>query len=259
MNQETIQTAIRSTYENAQRFLKDSKILQKKGSYGHATSLAILGYEEAMKAFQLAKFHPFLKEFYSKDDLELLKQRLSTSHFWKQNYALEFRIALEAILNSDIITDLERLELGFPSRKDLQMGTEFAISEKLLDMKNDGFYVDAFREPFWSPSDTSKTTVKFAQKILETQLESIEAVVEFFTKLDKLPEQSRQELRQDLDDFIAILTQAKKDGVRNLAVIEERLSKFGIFARIFPILAKARITDERFKLVKKDKKKQEES
>jgi len=254
MDQESIQAAIRSTYENAHRFLKDSKLLQKNGSYGHATSLAILGYEEAMKAFQLAKFHPFLEKFYSINDLELLEQRLSTSHFWKQNYALEFRVALEAILDPNIVSDLDRLAMGFPSKEDLQVGTEFAISDKLLDMKNDGFYVDAFRNPFWSPSYTPKTRVKLAQKILETQLESIAAVVELFSELNKLPEQSLQRLKRDLSEYLSVLNQAKKDGVTDLAVIEERLFKFGIFGKFFSLLSEVRITDERFKLVKNDKK-----
>ncbi len=156
-----IQKAIQSTFENAERFLKDSEILQENGSIGHATSLAILGYEEAQKAFELTKFHPLFSEFYTVEYLEELKAQLK-DHIWKHIHAKQLGVSLEAIIASGGFSDSLLGELGFPSEMELQEATEFASSKNLDKMKNDGLYVDAFKDPFWTPSATTTASVEFA-------------------------------------------------------------------------------------------------
>ena len=58
IDKKVIEIAMKETLKNAEEFLQDSRILQKKGSIGHATSLAILGFEEAHKAYLVSLFHP---------------------------------------------------------------------------------------------------------------------------------------------------------------------------------------------------------
>ncbi len=252
MNQKDIQEAIQRTYTNAQRLLKDSETLEKKGSFASAVSLAILGYEEAMKAYQLTKYHPIFDGFFAKADLILLQKQL-TSHFWKQTFALELRISLEAII--DALSEKERKEIGMPSRKELQEGTTFAITEKLEQMKNDGFYVDAFRSPMWFPSAMNKTSVKFAQQLLRTQLDSVKEVVRILSQVDKIPEQERESAKSELKEIAHSLRQVQKDEVNDLEDLDRRMEKYGVVGKIISSLARAYISDERFELFEKERRK----
>jgi len=251
MTQKDIQESVRGAYENAKRFLKDSKTLQEKGSLGHATSLAILGYEEAMKAYQLTKFHPFLSPFYSQDDLDLLKKRLFKSHNWKQHSALEYRISMEPILET--IPEKERIELGLPSKSELQKGTEFAFSEKLDKMKNDGFYVDAFRIPSpWFPSDTNLTSVEFAQNLLKTQLKSVEIAVKGISQFDKFEPELLESKKDEVIEVVTMLEKAQAEDVTELEVLAKRMSKHGFAGKLIASLIRARISDDRFKITSKE-------
>jgi AbiV family abortive infection protein len=255
MNQETLQKAIKSTYENAQRFLRDSEILHKKGSLGHAASLAILGYEEAMKAFELTKFHPVFEGIYPEAELLSLKEQLR-SHQWKQNSAIGLRVGVEALIHSDAISEIERVEMGFPSVEELQQGTDFALSEKLDSLKNDGLYVDAFRNPFWSPFTTTEVTVKFTQLLLKTQLKTVGKVVEQLTSIDGLSNQVLAPIKIELKEVVALLEQAQKEGVKELDELENRLSKHnGIIGKFALSLAKAYVGDSRFKTINKERRK----
>ena len=256
MEWDNIQKAIQSTYENAQRFLDDSKALQERGSIGHATSLAILGYEEAMKSYELTKFHPFFDEFYSKKERDYLRGVLRF-HPSKQTSALLFRIGLEAMLSSETFTEEERKELGLPSKKELVEGTDFAFVEKLNDMKNNGFYVDAFQNPFWSPSAMNENSVVFTQKLLETQLESVGKVVKIVSQLDEFPKSTLERAKEEFNQLFSTLQQLTDDGVKETDQIDRRLSDFGVVGKIISALAKVSDNDKRLKAIKNehDKKK----
>ncbi len=248
MNKEKIQTAIQSTFENAQRFLEDSKALQERGSFGHATSLAILGYEEAMKSFELTKFHPFYDAFYSEEDRKILEEQLF-SHAWKQNSALKLRVALESILDSGIISEEDRIEVGFPSKTELVEGTEFAFSEKLNDMKNDGFYVDASRNPFWFPQRMNETFVKFAQQLLSSQLDTVRKVVEILSQLNEFPDEVVKQVKEGIVKLVSTLKLAEEEGVKELDELERRLAEHGIEGKIVSSLARSFFNDEKFRKI----------
>jgi len=244
--------AMKVTIGNAKRFLKDSKILQKNGSVGHATSLAILGYEEAHKAYLLAHFLPIFDGLTSEEYRRDLKSQIR-DHQWKQLYAKEFRIGLEGLLVSGIMSEEERIDLGIPTLSELKAGTDFAFTKRLNQLKNDGFYSGSFRIPVWNPSDMKESVLKIIQSLLESQIRSVEYIVKILSILHLLPKAMIGSVKAQLKELIDTLGNAQTEGVTNLAEITKKLSKHGVAGKHLAGLVKHSAEDERLKEIDKEK------
>lgn len=184
-SQKNIQKAMRLTLDNARRFFEDSKILGQEGSVGHATSLAILGFEEAHKAYLLSQFLSLFDGIYTEQYREELEKKLC-DHAWKQSYAKEFRVGLEVLLES--MGEDEREELGLTTYEELKKVTEIAFLENPNEIKNAGFYSDPFTDPVWTPRNMKKKTWKAVLKLLRTHINSVEQTVHWLSWLSAFPE-----------------------------------------------------------------------
>lgn len=60
---ETVIQAMKESLANARQFLDDSLTLAGMGSAGHAASLAVLGFEEAHKAYLLITLLPVFDDY----------------------------------------------------------------------------------------------------------------------------------------------------------------------------------------------------
>ena len=100
-----------ATLKSAEQYLKDAKLLAKHGSYGHAYSLAVLGFEEWSKS--MLALNLFLG-FTEKDD-ELVSE-FKTNHISKQQMGLLWLFGLveEAWLGAPQTRDeVEQLKMSF--------------------------------------------------------------------------------------------------------------------------------------------------
>lgn len=96
--------------ENAQRFLDDSIILVKKGSYGHASSLAVLGQEECVKS---VRYLIALLESEEVDDGDPFHR----DHRVKHMFALVFRYAFSSPVLRYLEESLEEYFKDIPKVK----------------------------------------------------------------------------------------------------------------------------------------------
>ena len=253
IDKKMIEIAMKETLKNAEEFLQDSRILQKKGSIGHATSLAILGFEEAHKAYLISLFHPIFDGLVSEDYRKELKSQL-TKHQWKQLGAKEFRTGLELLMKSGELSDDVRDRLGIPSLSEMESDTDYAFSMRLDKMKNDGFYTDPFRKPFWCPSGIRDETLKSVQSLTETQIKSIKRTLVGITRLTLIPD-TIQSTRDELSKSLLILKESQKDGINNIEELVDKLSKSNDAGKIIASVLKSNIANERVKLIEKERKK----
>ncbi|MHA2143242.1 MAG: AbiV family abortive infection protein [Candidatus Thorarchaeota archaeon] len=244
-NQKNIQKAMRITLDNARRFFEDSKILGQEGSMGHATSLAILGFEEAHKAYLLSQFLSIFDEIYTEQYREELEQKLC-DHEWKQSYAKEFRVGLEVLLES--MSEVERNELGLTTHEELRKGTEIAFLENPNDLKNAGFYSDPFTSPVWNPSDMKKKTWNAMLKLLRTHINSVEQTVHWLSWLSALPRQFRKYVRERMVEIWANLLD-----VKGLDELQKQLTEYEEAGDYLFKLVKAALTDERINEIRQDR------
>lgn len=254
IDKKVIEIAMKETLKNAEEFLQDSRILQKKGSIGHATSLAILGFEEAHKAYLISLFHPIFDGLVSEDYRKELKSQF-TKHQWKQLGAKEFRTGLELLLKSGELSDDVRDRLGIPSLSEMESDTDYAFSMRLNKMKNDGFYTDPFRKPFWCPSGIRDETLKSVQSLTETQIKSIKRTLVGITRANLIPDAIIQSIRDELSKPLLILKESQKDEIINMEELEDKLSKSSDAGKIITSVLKSYIANERFKLIEKEQKK----
>jgi len=242
------------TLENARRFFLDSKILQKKESIGHATSLAILGFEEAHKAYLLSLFHPLLDGLVSEEYRSDLRGQLR-DHTWKQIHAKSFRTCLEALLDSGAISEEERIKVGFPTLVDLKESTDFAFSERLNKMKNDGFYSELRGGTIWTPSKMSEVALIAVQKLLETQIKSVEKMIKRFSETDGISRDEIESTRTNIKELLSTLRDAEASGISNIEEFEKLVAKHGELGDFVSVIARAFVSDERFKVIQQEKKK----
>ena len=248
-----IERSVRITMRNARRFLEDSKILGENGSVGHATSLAILGYEEAHKAYILTLLHPVYDGLEGEEYRRTLASQLR-DHSWKQIYAKEFRLGLEMLLESGAMSEEDRILIGIPSLPELKAGTDLAFSERLDKMKNDGFYSDPFVDPVWDPSDMERKTLETIQKLLETHIKSTERVVKMLPLLKLVPGSTVEEARSKMKQVLATIAQAQTEGTTTVGELAEKLTSQGDIGRMIGAIVKTAPGDERLEKVKQELK-----
>jgi AbiV family abortive infection protein len=249
-----VERAMKLALENSEDFVRDSKKLQEIGSLGHATSLAILGFEEAHKAYLISSFHPLFDGLIREEYRNGLRENLR-NHSWKQLYAKEFRTAFECMLaENDLFAD-EKEILELPSLSEMKIGTEFAFSKQLDKMKNDGFYTDPFKEPIWYPSATGAEVLEKAQNLLMTQIKSVKRFIEKFTSLDLIPESVVKSAKDEVFGILSIVSDFEKEGIPNLKIIEEKLSAFGEAGKLIMAIIKSYYGSEQMKHIQNEKKK----
>jgi AbiV family abortive infection protein len=248
-----IERAMKATLDNAEEFLRDSERLQKHGSIGHATSLAILGFEEAHKAYLISLFHSLFDGIVSEDYRKQLKHHFS-KHPWKQLHAKEFRAGLEHLMKSGELPEDIRKRLGIPNLSEIEQGTDYAFSMRLDRMKNDGFYTDPFRNPVWFPSGINVETLESVQNLASTQIQSVKRTVMSLPMLDLLPSRLLQSIRDELIGVASALNEAQKESAYDINLLEKKLSEFGDGGKIVASLTRSYFAGERMKQIEKEKK-----
>jgi len=191
-------------YENAKRLLNCSKLLGEQGYFGPATSLAILGAEEAIKSLDLLFLKPIVegKESFS-------------PYFWshkKKHASIEscqgIMVGLETI--SEVLDDLKD-KIKNDATYDLsQLSSELSsfIKKKFLEekdhidskiqngskwwkqanrKKNEGLYVDfengKWKDPVEITSEEFENSFDYTSSLLK-HLESYQSLPsEFYTKI----------------------------------------------------------------------------
>lgn len=243
-----IEKAMRMTLDNARRFYKDSTILGKEGSIGHATSLAILGFEEAHKAYLLSNFLPIFDEIHTVEYRVQLELQLR-DHAWKQLYAKEFRIGLEALLKSQALDDESRELIGLADVSELEDGTTLAFSEKLNDLKNQGFYSDAFSSPIWNPADIEKSTLKAVLGLLKSHIISVETTIYWLSRLNTIPSMFVKPVKQEMMELVSILRDSK-----SVDELKVKLKEYGEIGEQVISIADKKQFDPRIKSISKEKR-----
>ena len=225
----------------------------KRGSIGHATSLAILGFEEAHKAYLISFFLPIFDEIVSEEFRNELRGHLKM-HEWKQLHAKEFRTVLEYLLKSGELSEDTRELLGIPVLSEITPSTEYAFSKKLNKMKNDGLYTDPFRIPIWYPSGIKVETLKAVQDLTRTQIKSIKRIVNLILVVGFLPNIVLKPIKSELGGIVSTLNELRTKGISNFDELEKRLSEFGETGKIIASLARLYLGSERMKQIQREKK-----
>ena len=164
---------------NARTFLEDSKLLRKAGSVGHAASLAVLGFEEAHKAYLLIMLLPSMQSFspakYKKDTKNQIQ-----NHMYKQRMALGYQIFVQ-FLSLQLLSDDRKTETTASIKESLEKSKD----TNLNTIKNDGFYVNPFTSAgVWDPATMPVEKLELTQTLLETHIRLIEHVIEFYSRED---------------------------------------------------------------------------
>ncbi len=244
--------AMKATIENAEEFLRNSKILGDRGSVGHATSLAVLGFEEAHKAYLISFFLPIFDGMISEDYRDRLRSHI-VKHEWKQLRAKQFRTGLELLLKTGGLSEDSRRFLGIPVLSEIEPSTEYAFSKKLNIIKNDGLYTDPFRNPIWYPLGIKAETLEAVQALASTQIESVKRIVKVLTTMRFLPNTILGSVRNELTSLSKTLRELEKEGDSSLDKLEERFSKHGEIGKIIASLALEYLRSERLRQIKREK------
>ncbi|MHA3964575.1 MAG: AbiV family abortive infection protein [Candidatus Thorarchaeota archaeon SMTZ1-45] len=247
-----VERAIKVTLENAQELLRNSRVLEKQDSIGHATSLAVLGFEEAHKAYLTSFFLPLFDGIISQEYRDDLRGHLK-KHEWKQLHAKEFRTGLEYLLKSGGLSEDTRELLGIPVLSKITPSTEYAFSKKLNKMKNDGLYADPFRNPIWYPAGIKLETLKAVQELAATQIKSVKRIVTVLSAVRFLPSKMIEPIRNELALLSSTLDELKK-GISNFDELKEKLSEFGETGSIMASLVTLYLGSERMKQIQREKK-----
>jgi AbiV family abortive infection protein len=119
--------------ENAEQYLKDSRYLVKKKSYGHATSLAILGQEECAKSL---RYFIALMESEEVPKWDVFHK----NHALKQSFSMVFRFAFKSPILSYIEESLEVYIKRQLKENKKEIKRRFKeIERKIRKMKKDDF------------------------------------------------------------------------------------------------------------------------
>lgn len=176
---QTIRKAIGLTLDNSRQFLKDAELLKMSGSIGHATSLAILGYEEAHKAYLLTFFLPVLEELIDAEHRSKLKTDIR-KHEMKHRRAFAFRKGI-ALLSKTSASSLLDFILRSPF-ENLKSSTLFASSINLNRLKNKGLYVDALSSAdIIGPDQVTEEDYAQVKELLESHIGAMKMIVEFYS------------------------------------------------------------------------------
>jgi AbiV family abortive infection protein len=197
---ERIVKAMSQTIINAKQFLEDSRVLAKNNSLGHATSLAILGFEEAHKAYLLIQLHPSMEDYIpSKHRKDVMKQL--AQHLYKLKMGLAYQVFFQYLAyENGSASEREKIKETLLRVKELRekskqfQDTPFEARQNAT--KNKGFYVDPFTSVgVWSPTNMLQEELDSAQSLLESHISLVQDVVEFYIALDfQIPEEVHDEM-----------------------------------------------------------------
>ncbi|MHA2323043.1 MAG: AbiV family abortive infection protein [Candidatus Thorarchaeota archaeon] len=193
-NREDIINAMDLARNNAYQFLKDSETLAGVGSIGHATSLAILGFEEAHKAYLLVVYLPCFDGLIPDSFRKEVKKQIR-DHIYKQKMAINF----QAFMSFLIYRQLEGQDKNeFKKKLVAYRESSKRYNPNLNIVKNDGFYVDPFRKSgIWGPMNTSSDELIRAQEALKIHLEMVDSIYNFYSTLDiEIPEDIYKDARK---------------------------------------------------------------
>jgi AbiV family abortive infection protein len=176
---QTIRKAIGLTLDNSRQFLEDAKLLKKSGSIGHATSLAVLGYEEAHKAYLLTFFLPVLEELVDAEYRSKLKTDIK-KHEMKHRRAFAFRKGIDLLSNTSASSLLDFI-LRSPF-ENLKSSTLFASSINLNRLKNEGLYVDVLSSAdIIGPDQVTEGDYVQVKELLESHIGAMKMIVAFYS------------------------------------------------------------------------------
>ncbi|MHA2046743.1 MAG: AbiV family abortive infection protein [Candidatus Thorarchaeota archaeon] len=176
---------------NAKQFLTDSKLLAQGGSIGHATSLAVLGFEEAHKAYLLIQLLPAMELYFNSRQKRDVRRQLDR-HSYKLTMAIGFQAFFQYMAyKQGSPTEKERLETKLSEMKNLRESKEDLsnrLGSYLNTLKNKGFYVEpGFGvKSFWSPSEMLSSDLEDAIQLLESHIALVQDIVEFYMDPDFL-------------------------------------------------------------------------
>jgi AbiV family abortive infection protein len=185
---------------NAKQFLHDSKVLSMEKSLGHATSLAILGFEEAHKAYLLIQLLPIMEKYTPARQKKDVRRQLD-KHLYKLKTAMGYQVFLQ-YLAYEYSSEAQRKNLKerFLKMKE-HRDKNPALKKKPLGfylnkLKNRGFYVEPFAaDGVWTPSDMPSSDFEGACDLLQLHIALVQDVVEFYLDPDLvLPDEVHTEM-----------------------------------------------------------------
>lgn len=209
MDARKIRKAIGLTLDNSRQFLEDAKLLKKSGSIGHATSLAILGYEEAHKAYLLTFFLPVFEELIDAKYRSKLKADIK-KHKMKHRRAITFRKGIDLLSNTSASSLLDFI-LRSPF-ENLKSSTLFASSINLDRLKNEGLYVDAMNSAdIIGPDQVAEEDYAQVKELLESHIGAMKTIVAFYSDESLVIPTDIIEAAKDSKTIIAQLVKGQKD------------------------------------------------
>ncbi|MFQ5885210.1 MAG: AbiV family abortive infection protein [Thermoplasmata archaeon] len=190
----SLTTAMRAALENAHQFLTDSMTLEEKGSLGHATSLAILGFEEAHKAYLLVLLLPCFEGIIPSS----FKKKVETQirdHRFKLRMAIGFQAFMTYVMYLEM-DDQERTVFKEKAANYREKSEKYETD--LNKVKNDGFYVEPFRKGgMWSPASATERELHRALEALEVHIDWAGFVIDFYSARDiEIPDEMAMDAKK---------------------------------------------------------------
>ena len=151
-----LQNGVHICLENAKKWIEDAELLFEHGSYGHATSLALIGIEELAKALVLSE------AYFSNRELEHVKDVF-------QNHRFKNAIFLGVIIGMYAPTAMPEKNAEKKALTEMEIQKSAAKVESPLmkvlqevdELRKAGFYVDYKKGRWCSPIDVERGEAKY--------------------------------------------------------------------------------------------------
>jgi len=185
--------------ENARKLIEDSELLFEHESYGHATSLALIGIEEMAKALVLSE------AYFSNRELEHVKD-VFHRHRVKNAVFLGAIVAMYTPIGTRK-TNAEKKTL---TAREIQKSVAkvesplMKVLQEVEELRKAGLYVDYKKERWYSPVDIireeAKFHVEFGKRFLAELSSKCKMFIEHASIRPQLYLAVKNSLRESLDE-----------------------------------------------------------
>jgi AbiV family abortive infection protein len=180
--------AAKSSLENAEQWLKDSKLLLEHRSFGHASALLRFAVEEGVKAYVC---------WFTSEKIWPIENKMIRDVFWDHTVKNEFFMSfLLGLMVREKFRSWERLLEGLPKFSQEQISEGLEEFEKMIAsterMRQRTIYVDVNpeRKEIETPLEIGKEEPKNILMLAESFIKTVRNIVE------KMPEDEKAKLRK---------------------------------------------------------------
>ena len=185
--------------ENAQKFIEDAELLFEHKSYGHATSLALVGIEEMAKALALSE------AYFSNRELEHVKD-------FFYNHRVKNAVFLGVIIGmyAPIGTPKKNADKKALTATEIQKSAAkvesplMKVLQEVDELRKAGLYVDYKNERWCSPVDIKREEAKYhielGKKFLGDLSSMCKMLIEHASRRPQVYLAIKHSLKQSLDE-----------------------------------------------------------